>query len=81
MLEKLKAKRDALALEMQGVENENLDSLIAEKLEALKAQAIKEANEEHQAKLDEYKVKIGHYDYVINVLESEEPNEVVEVEA
>lgn len=83
MLEKLKAKRDALLLEMQSVENENLDNLIAERLEALKVQAIKEVSEEHLAKVNDYKVKIEHYEYVINALEDEESevSEVVEVEA
>lgn len=79
MLEKLKAKRDALLLEMQSVENEDLEILIAKRLEALKEQAIREVNEEHLAKVNDYKVKVEHYDFVIKALEDEQ-GEVVEVE-
>lgn len=72
MLEKLKAKRDALADDLANVKNEDLTPLYNERIEAYRQKAINEVNAEHEAKVNEVQEKIGHYDFVIEALEADE---------
>lgn len=75
MLEKLKAKRDALADDLVSVKNEDLTPLYEKRFEDYRQKAINEVNAEHEAKVNEIQEKIGHYDFVIEALEADESKE------
>lgn len=77
MLEILKAKREALALKIQSVENEDLTPLVEERLEALKAKALEEVKAEQLEKINKFKEELEHYDYVINDLKEDAPEEPI----
>ena len=77
MLEILKAKRDALALKIQNVENEDLTPLVEERLEALKAKALEEIKTEQLERINKFKEELEHYDYVINDLKEDAPEEPI----
>ena len=79
MLENLKEKRDAYVAELDNLKaTTDLNAIINERFEAVRATIAAEVEAEFNAKLAEVERKISNYDFVIAELEAEVVEEVTE---